>query len=77
MMLWNAVGIWRDVSARRRGRRNISREAANSTMPVAASKARQRESRVKYEHDGEPVPSADQRTDVETDAFPKTGDKLL
>ena len=75
MMLWNAVGIWRDVSARRRGRGNISREVADTTRPLATSRARQRESRVTHEHDGEPVPSVE-RTVVDTDAFPKTGDKL-
>ena len=75
MMLWNAVGIWRDVSARRRGRGNISREAADRTMPLATSRARHRESRVAHEYDGKPAPSVE-RTDVDTDAFPKTDDKL-
>ena len=74
MMLWKAAGISRDVAARRRGHRNISGEAVDTTTGLAIRKARQRKSHVK--HDGDPMPSVDERTDAGAVAFPTTGDKL-
>jgi len=74
MMLWNAAGIWRDVAARRRGRRNMSGEAVDTTTVLAIGKARQRKSRIKP--DGASIPSVDERTDAKTVSFPKTGDTL-
>ena len=75
-MLWNAAGIWRDVAARRRGGRNMSGGALDWTFALAASKARQRKSRMKHEHDGRPMPSDNERTDAETVAVPKTRDRF-
>jgi hypothetical protein len=66
MVLWNAAGIWRDVTARRRVRRTISGEAGDTTIV-------QRKSQMKHGRDGEPLPSADDPADAETVALPKTG----